>query len=108
MNIEQITKSKHLAGDGVFDLPDDGMQALASYETAADHSCRWPIGEPSLMLCCGRMKRKHSPYCDAHHARAHGKRTYELTDHGHDVHKTGMYKKNIPHVLSLALLSDIG
>lgn len=36
-----------------------------------DHHCKWVVGEPKDMTCCGQERRENSPYCAAHHSIAY-------------------------------------
>ena len=31
------------------------------------HHCKWVVGEPSNLTCCGQNRQKDSPYCQEHH-----------------------------------------
>lgn len=31
------------------------------------HHCKWVVGEPSNLTCCGQNRQKDSPYCQDHH-----------------------------------------
>lgn len=35
------------------------------------HHCKWIIGEPSDITCCGQDRQNKSPYCTAHHSIAY-------------------------------------
>lgn len=32
-----------------------------------NHHCKWVVGEPSDLTCCGQNRLKDSPYCQDHH-----------------------------------------
>lgn len=35
------------------------------------HHCKWVVGEPSNLTCCGQNRQKDSPYCQEHHQYAY-------------------------------------
>lgn len=32
-----------------------------------NHHCKWVVGEPSHLTCCGQNRHPNSPYCQEHH-----------------------------------------
>lgn len=95
---------KKFSPDGMSDLPDDGLAALATVLERTSAQCAWPYPD---LTCCGREKEQAAgPYCEFHHRRA-VKYSPLLSDEEHGRRQAHMRKLTLPSVLSLSVLEQL-
>jgi len=89
--VEKPVKEYHPPPEpsGMRDLPMERPATAVSLYDAKRHQCRWPVGRPEELLCCG-VRQQHGakfPYCPDHYDRALRRYTPKVIVHAPFVSK---------------------